>query len=173
MRRAVRDSVLLAAFLGASAWFALDILRPAPAPSTSGARAVPAARTPAPFTLPKPQPEPIEALAAALERPLFIASRRPPAAPVTAPAALDATLAGVLTDGPEKVAIVTLAGADQALRLREGDTFQGWSVVRIDTDAVVLERNGRTERLVLTYKAPASPPGSGPKPRGSRQPVRK
>lgn len=173
MSRVLRDGVLLVALLGASAWFALGILRPAPAPSPSGALAVPAARKPAPFTLQKPQPEPIEALSAALARPLFTASRRPPAAPAKAPAALDATLAGVLTDGTEKVAIVTLAGADRALRLREGDSFQGWSVARIDTDAVVLERNGRTERLVLTYKAPPPPAKSGPKPRESRPPARR
>ena len=159
MSRRLRDAVLLAALVGVSAVFAAMILRsdeprlpamppaPAPAPPEAGS-----------FTLPEPRPVPLAELSAALERPLFTSSRRPPAAPVAAPTPLDATLAGVLTDGPEKVAIVMTSGGERALRLREGDRYRGWRVARIEEQAIVLERDGRTERLVLTYRSPPPAP---------------
>lgn len=158
MSRRLRDAALLAALLGASAVFAAMILRsgeprlPAPAPALA-----PETRAVESFTLDEPRPVPLTELSAALERPLFTRSRRPPAAPVAPPSPLDATLAGVLTDGPEKVAIVTASGAERAYRLREGDVYRGWRVARIEEQAIVLERDGRTERLVLTFRGP--PPG--------------
>lgn len=163
MSRRLRDAVLLAALAGASAVFALEIARlgePAPLElgPPSGA-AQPAADA---FALDLPPPVPLAELAAALERPLFTQSRRPPAAPVAAPSQLDAVLAGVLSDGAEKVAIVVAPGADRALRLREGDVFQGWRVERVEDEAVVLERDGRTERLVLTFRGPPPATQAGP-----------
>lgn len=152
MSRRLRDTVLLAVLAGASALSAAAILRtgepvlPAPTPASA-----PEARGVEGFTLPSVPPVPLEALAEALERPLFTQPRRPPAAPVAAPSPLDATLAGVLTDGAEKLAIVLTAGAERAARLREGDLFRGWRVIEIDDYSVLLERDGRTERLVLTF----------------------
>ncbi len=159
MSRWLRDAVLLAALAGASAVFAAMILRSGPPelpePGTSPAPEIGAVE---PFTLPEPRPVPLAQLSAALELPLFTRSRRPPAAPAAAPTPLDATLAGVLTDGPEKVAIVTSSGAARALRLREGDVYRGWRVARIEDHAIVLERDGRTERLVLTFRGPPPAP---------------
>ncbi len=158
MSRRLRDAVLLVALAGASTAFAAMILRPgAPGPSTPAPDPAPETRAAESFTLEEPRPVPLAELSAALERPLFTRSRRPPEAPVAPPSPLDATLAGVLTDGPEKVAIVTASGAARAFRLREGDVYRGWRVARIEEQAIVLERDGRTERLVLTYKGP--PPG--------------
>lgn len=159
MSRQMRDAILLAALVGASALFAVQIARYSePSLPEPGPAAAPAAPAPASFTLPEPRPLPLDELAAALERPLFVRSRRPPAAPAAPPTPLEATLAGVLTDGAEKVAIVLADSAERALRLREGDMFHGWRVTRIEDHAVVLERGGRTERLVLTFKGPPTPP---------------
>ena len=158
MSRRLRDAVLLVALAGASAAFAAVILRPdLPGPPAPAPGPAPEARAAEPFTLEAPRPVPLAELSAALERPLFARSRRPPATPEAPPSPLDATLAGVLTDGPEKVAIVTASGAERAFRLREGDLYRGWRVARIEEQAIVLERDGRTERLVLTFRGP--PPG--------------
>lgn len=159
MSRRLRNAALLAGLVGLSALFAAAILNnrepalpdlsPAPAPQATAAE---------PFTLPEIGSMPLEALAEALERPLFTESRRPPAAPAAAPSRLEATLAGVLTNGPEKLAIVLAADANRPARLREGDLFQGWRVTQIDDVSVLLERDGRTERLVLSFKGPPPAP---------------
>ncbi|HUF86820.1 MAG TPA: hypothetical protein VMM59_05500 [Thermohalobaculum sp.] len=159
MSRRLRDAVLLATLAGASAVFAAMIFRPgAPALPEPGTIPAPETRAVEPFALPEPRPVPLAQLSAALELPLFTPSRRPPEAPAAAPTPLDATLAGVLTNGPEKVAIVTSSGAARALMLREGDVYRGWRVVRIEDHAIVLERDGRTERLILTFRDPPPAP---------------
>ena len=158
MSRRLRDTVLLAALAGASAFFALQIARVGEPSLPERVNVVERAEvTPEPFSLPEPRPVPLGEVSAALDRPLFTQSRRPPAAPAAPPSRLEATLAGVLTDGPEKVAIVVSAGVDRALRLREGDVFQGWRVARIENDAILLERGGRSERLVLTFRGTPAP----------------
>jgi len=155
MSRRLRDFVLLAGLAGASALFVAVILsggepalrEPPEAPATGQDAAADS------FALAKLQPVPLEALAGARERPLFSRARRPPTAPAAAPSRLEATLAGVLTDGTEKLAIVLATDADRPARLREGDLFQGWRVTRIDDVSVLLERDGRTERLELSFRA--------------------
>jgi general secretion pathway protein N len=108
------------------------------------------------LVLPDVPPAAIRDLVAALEYPLFSRTRQPPPdapEPVIAPAAehVDAKLAGVLTTGAEKVAILFSRGSRNAQRLREGDLFQGWRVVEIDDASVRLERDGKTDVLVLDY----------------------
>ena len=159
MSRRLRDTALLAALAVVSAFFALQIVRfSEPSLPEIGPPPGASAAEPDAFALPEPEPTPLAGLSAALERPLFVQSRRPPAAPEAPPTRLEATLAGVLTDGPEKVAIVVPGGGDRAVRLNEGDSFRGWRVARIEEDAILLERDGRTERLVLTFRSsPAAP----------------
>ena len=158
MSRRLRDTVLLAALAGASAFFALQIARfSEPSLPEIGPPAAAATAEPRAFTLPEARPVPLGELSAALERPLFVESRRPPATPAAPPTPLEATLAGVLTNGPEKVAIVVTGGTDRAVRLREGDSFRGWRVAKIEHDAISLERDGRTERLVLTFRGSPAP----------------
>lgn len=161
MTRGLRDALLLAVLLGLSAAFGAMVLRTASAPPRPELPETPAEASSAgtvSFALPEVRPTPIGRLAAALERPLFAQSRRPPAAPAPAPTELDATLAGVLSAGAERVAIVLAPGAQRGLRLREGDEFRGWRVSEIDDRSVLLERDGRTERLELTYRRTGPPP---------------
>ena len=161
MTRGLRDALVLVLLLGLVAAFGAMVLAIGAAPAR------PKLPVPGPdavatevdsFTLPEPRPTPISRLAVALERPLFTESRRPPEAPAPAPTPLDATLAGILSAGEEKVAIVLGPGAERGHRLREGDVFRGWRVVKIDDYSVQLERGGRTERLVLTYRGAAPAP---------------
>lgn len=161
MTRGLRDALLLVLLLGAAAAFGAMILAAGPLPERPALPepAPSAAETPATaFALPEVRATPVDQLGAALERPLFSRTRRPPTAPTPVASPLDATLAGVLTAGEEKVAIVLPAGAARARRLREGDLFHGWRVVQIDDYSVALERDGRTERLVLIFRGTPSEP---------------
>lgn len=152
MTRKVRSAMVLVALMGASAVFASTILpRDEPRLPIIPPVSEPAADRIAPVDLTPAAQPPLEALVAALDRPLFTPSRRPPVAAPAAPVELDATLAGVLMTDSEKVALVLQGGAQRAVRLREGDDFLGWSVIRIEQRSLVFGRDGRTERLDLSF----------------------
>lgn len=95
-----------------------------------------------------------------LDRPVFLASRRPfPPEPVAAaggapkaaaaPDALDsARLTGLLDDGAGAVAILNVDGKSR--RLRQGDMLDGWTLQSVERQsAVFADRDGRTRRLSL------------------------
>jgi general secretion pathway protein N len=106
--------------------------------------------------VPGPRPEvampPLEAFGDFVARPLFTPTRRPappvaaaapeppPAAPPTPapqpPALNQVTLVGVTITPDARSALVRTAGATKSQRLHEGDTLQGWTVKRIQPDAV-------------------------------------
>lgn len=162
MTGGLRGLLVLGLLLGLSAVFAgviLDRRAPVLPPIGAGTRS---ADTETGVGLPALVPAGIEDLVAALEHPLFIRSRTPPAVVVEtgaepAPSRVEAKLAGVLTTGTEKVAIVFPTGSQRAVQLHEGDLFQGWRVVEIGDDSLVLERDGRMETLILDFagEAPA------------------
>jgi general secretion pathway protein N len=162
MTGGLRSVVTLALLAGLSAALAVFLLdRPSPTlPPIDAASQAPGPS--AAFVLPELRPAPIEDLSAALERPLFSRTRTPPpdgpAPTPVGPSRLEATLAGVLTTGAQKVAILFAAGSGRAERVREGDVFQGWEVTEIEDDAVVFERNGETERLILDFTGEAPLP---------------
>jgi len=155
MRGGFRGLLALALLLGVCVVLAGYLLdRRPPALPPIGEAASPPGPS-AKFVLPEVRIASIDELSDALERPLFSRTRTAPAnapAPtVIEPSKLSATLAGVLTTGDEKVALVFPPGSTRAERLREGDVFQGWEVVEIADDSVVFERDGKTERLILNF----------------------
>jgi hypothetical protein len=157
-----RGVVILVLLLGVCAGLALVILdRSPPTLPPIGDAASPPGPS-AKLVLPEVREPTLDELSEALDRPLFSRSRTPPAnapAPTpTGPNQLEATLAGVLTTGAEKVALLLSAGSVRAERLREGDVFQGWEVIRIEDDFVVFERDGRTEMLTLNFTGDAPAP---------------
>ena len=168
MSRPLRDLALLASLALLSALFAAVIAGVDRPPPPLAAAPPPPSAPSEPPALPQVEPVPLERLSVALQRPLFYESRRPPAAPAAAPRPLDATLAGVLRTEAEKVAIVMAeGGSGRASRLREGDTFRGWQVVRIDDRSVEFERDGRTERLTLSFtEGTPAPPAPDPDAEG-------
>lgn len=98
-----------------------------------------------------------EALEPAFERPPLHRSRRPyeePAVPEparAAPAPLDAALWGIVTSGDERFAVLARRGAPEGVRVREGDSFEDWRVIRIGESEVVLQRGDRTETIRLAF----------------------
>jgi general secretion pathway protein N len=117
-----------------------------------------------------------EAYAAVKERPLFRPDRRPredepeetaaepsPEEP-TALAGMD--LAGVLIAPGATLAWVNDPSQPAPVRLRPGESLAGWTVQAIKADRLVLERQGRTDTLILrSFNAPwSSPPPPAPPP---------
>ena len=87
---------------------------------------------------------PIEYFQAILERPLFSPSGRPSlvesvALPTTT-TKVTFVLKGILIDGNKRVALFRSKKTDKAVRLREGDRMEGWTLVRIGVDHVALAR---------------------------------
>lgn len=96
---------------------------------------------------------------AVLEKPLFHWSRRPlPSRPSTEaiptpqpvedppPAVI---MRGAIMSGTARKVIIEKAGHSDYLRLSEGDMLDGWTVVSIEAESAVLERDKRQSRLML------------------------
>ena len=101
-----------------------------------------------------------------IERPLFHKSRRPeaagdPEAEVSAVTARpDLLLRGtVVADSGHRIALVQVVGTDTVERVLEGQTLEGWTVRRVDSDRIVMEQRGGTTEYSLdeTYRAGPQP----------------
>jgi general secretion pathway protein N len=132
-----------------------------------------------------PQPEPVvelapledkEDYAAVTERPLFRPDRRPeedepkdePDAPLEEAsdlAGMDVT--GILIAPKLTSAWVKDPSQPAPVRLRPGETLAGWTVKDILADRLVMERQGKTDELLLRAFAP---PGTAPLTPTPRQP---
>ncbi len=100
----------------------------------------------------------LDALSATRDRPLFAPDRRPPQKalavvyspppppPVNPPAL---SLLGIVSNPNDAHAIVHVAGADKPRILRIGDAIDGWHVVSIDPQRLVIGYNGRVENMTM------------------------
>lgn len=122
----------------------------APAPETEATVAAPARAQPLP-----PAARPAigsqygAMVATALARPLFSATRRPPArsdGPAADTSLADTRLAGIVTEPGHRFAIFAAAGAKPQL-VTEGDTVSGWRVDSITPRDVSLSGPGGTKTL--------------------------
>jgi general secretion pathway protein N len=101
----------------------------------------------------------LENLSATRERPLFAATRRapaPPPAPVVVQAAPPApppppsiTLYGIVSDAEGTRAMLRTGTADKALRVRVGDSVEGWKVSEIEGRRLVLSLEDRSVAFTL------------------------
>jgi hypothetical protein len=111
-------------------------------PPASSARIEEAPRASASIALPAGA-GPLEQYRETAARPLFSATRRPPAAVETAPAPapkpVSLRLDGLVVTRDRKEAMITESGQGKRLRLREGDSVAGWTVRRIERDKVLLD----------------------------------
>ena len=114
-------------------------------------------------TLPALPPEsqfntlPIENFQAILERPIFSPSRRPPSVELPATTGDVAfVLKGILIDEDERTALFRSKRSDKLVRLGEGDKIEGWTLVRIEADQVVLASGEIEKVLQPTFDPPAS-----------------
>ena len=118
---------------------------------------------------------PMGSLSATRERPLFSASRRPPAPPPApaAPASIaksspppeperpPLTLQGTAIGKPRDIALVLDEASKGSVRLHVGEAAEGWRLRSVDRRAVTFEKDSRT--VVLSLPAPGAAP---PNPTG-------
>lgn len=167
----LRGLFLLMILVAASAVFGSrirdDLQRPPemPEPSASGSE-TPDRDIEIP-ELPGYDPPPIERFAAALDRPLFSADRRPPpdgqpTAAVVEDRSLSATLQGILFAGSGSVALLTAVGESAPVRVSQGEVFLGWKLLEIHPDNVVFGRDDETVTLELIYKVQPAPEQTAP-----------
>lgn len=102
----------------------------------------------------------LDGLQSTVQRPLFERDRRTPEpakplaqvepAPAPANPMRDSvpTLAGILTSNGRRVALLRLQPSGQSVRAELGETIEGWTIVKIEPQGVVL-RQGRRD-LPLT-----------------------
>jgi len=114
---------------------------------------------------------PIDKLTATRERPIFSASRRPPAPPATAepaaplpppaePERPQLILVGTVTGEPQNVAVVKDQTTKTFVRLHLGEAISGWFLRSIDRRGVTVEKNSQTFTVALPVQGspPAGPP---------------
>jgi type II secretory pathway component PulC len=160
--RAARGVVLLVALVAISVFFAggvLTAIGPVATPPAPRLDA-PGSTAPAP-DIPIFTAVELSELTESIARPPFSQSRRPaaaPALPVASPTSLNATLSGVIFSTDDRVAIISSAEDGEPVRLREGDVYLGWTLVEVEVDQVLMERDGRQQRLELDFKAQPAPP---------------
>ncbi len=124
-----------------------------------------------------------ETYASVNDRTLFRPQRKPPDPSAAEPPSEDDTAAAGSLEGLDLSAVVIAPGTTQAWvadpaqglqRLRLGDLYQGWAVKDITPDTLVLERQGKSNTLVLRDFSPVLPPAVPAPPRqtpaGQRQP---
>lgn len=117
------------------------------------AAAIDVAAARAPKTAAAPQQNGLaidQLIAAALARPLFSATRRPPqqstSNSVTDPALTGTRLTGIVTSPGQRLAVFAVTGA-KPLAVTEGETVSGWYIESIAPRQVSLSGLGRTKTL--------------------------
>jgi hypothetical protein len=130
-----------------------------PAPPTAGGDAVLA--EPAGLDVEAPD---LASLRATLERPLFNEDRRPDtrgeaAAGATAAGKLPAVRLSAVIVAPDggRTALVQAEGQERPVRVRKGDQVDGWKVVEIGDEMVLLDAGGQSAVLPLRTYEPRAP----------------
>ena len=110
---------------------------------------------------PRFDPPPIEQFAAIVERPIFTATRRTarrqPVAP-SAPASSGGLflgryqVVGVVVAPGNRLVLLKRPGGAETIRLKEGEEIDGWTLVNVTRDDVVLESGGRREKIEIRDK---------------------
>ncbi|MGN6314517.1 MAG: hypothetical protein ACTHMO_12260 [Rhodanobacteraceae bacterium] len=116
---------------------------------------------PARAATPPPSVPPLENFASVWERPLFSPDRKPIAAPATNNNANtgDLELTGVIMLPGLHMALLREKNSNRTLRVREGQSANGATVVEVKPRSAVVEINGSRTELPLKVGPP--PPSSG------------
>jgi hypothetical protein len=115
---------------------------------------------PAGFALP-----PLGSFAEVTDRPIFAHSRRPPppqAPQDTVKEIKTLVLEGIVLSKDERIALVTHGRPPVLARLTEGREIEGWRVVEIRADRIVIARDSIQQELKLIDKPAADKGGSRP-----------
>ncbi len=93
-----------------------------------------------------------------LERPLFSPTRRPPPVEGGAePATIrdfDYALTGVMIDDDARIALFRKTDGSGVVRQAEGTSIEGWLLKDVQSDFVVLERDGEEQVVELLFRSP-------------------
>jgi hypothetical protein len=95
---------------------------------------------------------PLESLRATVERPLFVATRSPARAAVETGTDLVLgryRLTGVMIARERTTVLLRPIGGGKVIRLVQGQELDGWKVVSITADHIVLAGGGREQRIPL------------------------
>ena len=118
-------------------------------------------------------------LSETVDRPLFSSSRRPPAEsedlpqPVQQKASkpVTATLRGVIIADDNRSALLQRKKGGQLQWVAEGERMEGWQVIRIEPERVILRAARETDTLELeATRKLRLPTRTAPKPQSSQQP---
>lgn len=109
---------------------------------------------------------PLESFRATVERPLFVATRSPPRATVESGPELILgryRLTGVVIARDRTTVLLRPATGGKVIRLEQGQELDGWKVVTITPDHIVLSTSGREQRIPLggAPRNPEPPRGGG------------
>lgn len=123
---------------------------------------------------------PLSALSATRDRPIFSASRRPPAPPPPPMPVAEApppppppaqpeqphfTLVGTAIGKPQNVALIFDSASKNLVRLYVGEAASGWTLRSVDLRTMTLEKDSQTVVLALpTPGTPAPSPGMAAAP---------
>ena len=100
--------------------------------------------------------QPRDAYAEVVTRPLFTPTRRPPV--VVGPGNLsEFKLTGTVISAQGRYALLAQRARPKIERIVQGQTFQGWLVKSIDSDHVILERDGNLAEMGYSGIADAAP----------------
>ena len=114
------------------------------------------------FALPR-----LAVFAGVTERPLFSASRRPPPPQASQEAIKEAgtlALEGVILSKADRLALISHGQPPALSRVPEGQEVEGWTVVEIRPDGIVLHRDATRQELRLRDKPPHRQKPAAPKP---------
>jgi hypothetical protein len=122
---------------------------------------------------------PIKELADTRDRPIFTPSRRPPPPPVVEkpyvpppppprveakppPEPLTLSLLGTIAGGNDGVALFMEKGSQEVVRLRTGESHQGWVLRSVQGRQAMLEKGDRKETVTLPSPGDAAAGGASP-----------
>lgn len=120
---------------------------------------------------------PLRTLTATRDRPIFSPSRRPPlpippapvvvASPAPPPASagpeqIQLTLLGTIVGGENGIAICLNRATNEVVRLKTGESFEGWALLSVHGREATLEK--ASQRTVLALRAPDDPHEPAPSP---------
>ena len=102
---------------------------------------------------------PLTAFSELIERPLFMANRRPFVPPPTAPkghapgreSAEQILLSAIVITDEQRLALVYSDRDEKLQQLRQGEVFRGWTLTKLQANGIFLKNGKRTRYVRLTF----------------------
>lgn len=127
-----------------------------------------------------PQPRfampPITTYPETIKRPLFSPSRQPQVETTETPlpkavlnSDIKARLSGIIITPEGRFALLQKPTETEAIRVSEGQNFEGWVVKSIQADRIVLNRGDSTQVVMIEDEIRKAPPATRRKPRRPRR----